>query len=439
MGDMMKKALIFILILAVIVTLLVIKDGGCEGGCSNVGWFTSVESCNNNMAESYVPGGEGRGLFSCAGKPKETAEPGESINEFADRPGLSAWDGTYYSELTAFEKKAYDSMYRAAKDGEQTCKLPLSKNIFSGEAVERAFTAFLLDHPELIGYDTGYTIYSDGWLKFEIYDFWKSKDRPDYTALLTERVREIAKLAEEKENDFEKAVFVYEYVGRNARYDEERLLRLADGTASPEDELIYTAYGCLVEGGCVCSGYSAALKLVYDELGIPCCQVSGESMGESHAWNIIKLGDNWYHIDLTWDDGVFVDDNGEEYPGVVAFEYFGLSDEEIYRDHSVDGGLLEVPECASDEYDYYRYYGLILEEYSEEAARASVERQIGMGRSPIVIKYANREAFIKGSSFRAIAKLEDLIGEDYVYSLDHDGWSVLIVTGVEDDGNDSDQ
>ena len=243
----MKKALIFILILAVCVTLLVIKDGGCEGGCSNVGWFTSVESCNNNMADSYVPIGEGKGLFSCAGKPKETAEPEEALNEFADRPEIAEWDGSYYSQLTAFEKKAYDSMYLAAKHNEKTCKLPLSKNIFNDEPIERAFTAFLMDHPELIGYDSGYTIYSDGWFKFEIHDFWSRANRPeDYTDALTERVREISLLAGEKESDFEKALFVYEYIGRNARYDEERLLRLTDGTASPEDELIYTAYGCLV-------------------------------------------------------------------------------------------------------------------------------------------------------------------------------------------------
>ncbi len=40
-----------------------------------------------------------------------------------------------------------------------------------------------------------------------------------------------------------------------------------------------------------------------------------------HAWNIIKLGDHYFHVDATWDDN-------EGY-GNFSYDYFLLSDSEM--------------------------------------------------------------------------------------------------------------
>ena len=52
-----------------------------------------------------------------------------------------------------------------------------------------------------------------------------------------------------------------------------------------------------------CSGFASAFKLAMDYLGIWCIVVAGRiSSGEqngSHAWNIIKLNNSYYHIDIT--------------------------------------------------------------------------------------------------------------------------------------------
>ena len=53
-------------------------------------------------------------------------------------------------------------------------------------------------------------------------------------------------------------------------------------------------------------------------LGIPCYYCRGVA-GEPHAWNIIKLYDGYYNVDVTWDDS----ESGERYA------YFNLSDAEI--------------------------------------------------------------------------------------------------------------
>ncbi len=50
----------------------------------------------------------------------------------------------------------------------------------------------------------------------------------------------------------------------------------------------------------VCQAYSLAFKHLMNVLSIDCIFVTSDDM--NHGWNLVKLGDSWYHIDLTWDD-----------------------------------------------------------------------------------------------------------------------------------------
>lgn len=53
----------------------------------------------------------------------------------------------------------------------------------------------------------------------------------------------------------------------------------------------------------VCEGYARALKLICDELGIPCVLVGGTGNGENHLWNYVQLENGyWYAMDVTWND-----------------------------------------------------------------------------------------------------------------------------------------
>lgn len=87
----------------------------------------------------------------------------------------------------------------------------------------------------------------------------------------------------------------------------------------------YNAYNALVERKCVCQGYTLAYALLLKRCGIENFRVSSEKM--NHTWNIIRLGENWYHVDVTWDDPVWDDApyalNRE---GFVGHTYFLLSD-----------------------------------------------------------------------------------------------------------------
>lgn len=61
---------------------------------------------------------------------------------------------------------------------------------------------------------------------------------------------------------------------------------------------INSAYGSLIEGHAVCSGYADAFSIFMNIYKIPNIRVSSEN----HLWNIVYINGKWLHIDLTWDD-----------------------------------------------------------------------------------------------------------------------------------------
>ena len=81
-------------------------------------------------------------------------------------------------------------------------------------------------------------------------------------------------------------------------------------------DLGYTAYGALVEDSygsknkAVCGGYAQAFQYLLGQAGIEAAYVSGYADSESgtlseqgsHAWNIVRLDDEWYEVDSCWDD-----------------------------------------------------------------------------------------------------------------------------------------
>lgn len=83
-----------------------------------------------------------------------------------------------------------------------------------------------------------------------------------------------------------------------------------------------SAYGGLIDHKCVCQGYAEAYKRLLDAAGVYCDVVCGKIKGslEYHAWNLVRIGGNNYHVDVTWDsmEG-----------GRVIFDYFCISDKRM--------------------------------------------------------------------------------------------------------------
>ena len=75
--------------------------------------------------------------------------------------------------------------------------------------------------------------------------------------------------------------------------------------------------------GPVCEGYARAFKVLCDTVGIPCVLVDGEATGsanesaEAHMWNYVQVENNWYAVDVTWNDPKYVY-NGTAQGGAVS-------------------------------------------------------------------------------------------------------------------------
>ena len=88
----------------------------------------------------------------------------------------------------------------------------------------------------------------------------------------------------------------------------------------------YSFYGAedvLMRGYGVCDSYAKAYQFLLDAAGIDSTRVTSEN----HAWNVVQLGGEWFHIDTTWDDGGKVQ---EPVSGNEDHDYFCINDELIY-------------------------------------------------------------------------------------------------------------
>ena len=107
----------------------------------------------------------------------------------------------------------------------------------------------------------------------------------------------------------------------------------------------HTIYGALKNGEAVCEGYARAFKYLMDGLNIPCVLVSGTAQNsqgqtETHAWNYVQINNNWYAVDVTWDDPVII--GGGEQTSDIKYKHFLKGSEEFFVDHTEDGVISEL-------------------------------------------------------------------------------------------------
>ena len=161
-------------------------------------------------------------------------------------------------------------------------------------------------------------------------------------------------------SDYEKVLAIHDQVIKSSRYDR---LNAEAGTVPPEE---HEAYGVLVKGIGVCDSYAKAVKLLLEKVGVQCILVEGSKVGDDgpslagadHAWNIVKLDGEYYHVDATWDDVSEEKDSTE-----LIYHHFNLNDEEMQKTHIWDKE--KYPTCTGTKYNYFKYNKLIANNQAE--------------------------------------------------------------------------
>ena len=100
----------------------------------------------------------------------------------------------------------------------------------------------------------------------------------------------------DEKSDYEKIYAVYDWLCTNVRYDYTNL-------ENENYKLKYSAYAALVNKTAVCQGYATAFYRIMLDLGVDTRVITGIGNGGRHAWNIVRLEDQYYNLDATWDEG----------------------------------------------------------------------------------------------------------------------------------------
>ena len=257
----------------------------------------------------------------------------------------------YYNQMSRDEKAVYEAMLSGFASSDAVIRAPL----LPGKVIGDVFFRLRLDHPEIF-YVTGCGFrWVQGAAYAELlpeYMFEKQKI-PEHRRALETRLEKLVRPVSDKTAE-EKELFIHGFICESVRYDKLKKCY--------SHEII----GPLQNGVGVCEGMAKTVKLMCDRLGIDCVIAVSEPDPDGgrylHAWNVIRLGKSWYHLDATFD-------NTLTRGGEIRYDYFNLCDKQIFRDHRTL--RYPVPECADSGGFYYREHGLSFTKPEELPGRVS--------------------------------------------------------------------
>lgn len=129
----------------------------------------------------------------------------------------------------------------------------------------------------------------------------KLKKEPRYSDsqidTLNKKVDEIYKENyDSSKNVLENIKIFHDYIVNHTKYDQSNTTGLSNVGSS-------SAYGVLIDGIGICSGYSDAMQLFLEKMNVKNYRISSST----HEWNLVYVEGAWRHLDLTWDDPIMSD------------------------------------------------------------------------------------------------------------------------------------
>ena len=230
--------------------------------------------------------------------------------EQLDRAGISEADFQELENVLVNAWKNYETSVNVSK-------FNLTVN---DDAYATYYWQILSNHPEVfyVANTIGASGYGNYVQEYKIIYSMEQSEIEEMQEQMDAIVDEVLVLLSEEMEEYEKALIVHDWLVNHCQYD------YANYLAGTVPESAHSAYGALVNGVAVCDGYSKAFQYIMDyKLGIDCYCISSNSMG--HAWNLIEMGGNYYHVDATWDDPVNEQIISDKI-GYVGHSHFLLSD-----------------------------------------------------------------------------------------------------------------
>lgn len=279
-----------------------------------------------------------------------------------------------YDRLQENEKTLYDRMCGAFDRMEEYVEIGDLQ--VSEETLWKIRRILDMEHPEIFWVEIGY--------RYEVCGNIVQGFKPIYRMTMEERQKRHREILQREasfltgirftSSPYEKALRLYENMPRLITYDRDATVgqRAEDRKKKLDD--CSTIYGAIVLGRAVCGGYAKAFQYILKKLGVESLNIKGEILqGGRHAWNLLKLDDNWCHVDVTWGDGLksFTE-------GYISYAWFGLPDYSVLRSRMPDDYEM-LPRCVGNGCSYFikkgRYLFMWNPEVLEKMLHAALEEK----------------------------------------------------------------
>ena len=268
----------------------------------------------------------------------------------------------YYNKLNIKDRKIYKAIYDGIMLYKQYVEIP--GVVLNDSNVGWIYHCILWDNPFVftVGEYAMWHAVSDDKTKIRMTTLCDANSEKRYRKQVENAVNQIMSVPGLKQlTDFQKEVFVHDFIINNVKYDE----TLGNNGARIEP---YTVYGALVEHKAVCEGIAKTTKLLLNMLDVKCIVVSGDYDGHGHAWNMVKINEFAYNLDVTMDMGRVIHNR------MMRYNYFNFRDDDISAYKPSNAHIL--PECTAIRENYViRAGGFVsnydrLKKYIEKSLKA---------------------------------------------------------------------
>lgn len=315
-----------------------------------------------------------------SGEPKEV----EELRQMEVAQSEEGHQEYYFKQLTEEEQRVYRELLKGIRAREKEFYLTISDD----NSIDRSYHAVLKDHPEIFWVhnrekiykttysDSDYCVFTPG------YTYTDSEIDEIQTAM-EQSFQEVRALIPEDAGDYEKVRIVYTYVIDHTQYQ-----------TGEDDQSIA---GVFWKKSAVCAGYAGAVQYLLERLDIPCIYVDGSTKGstEGHAWDIVKIGQEYYYVDATnGDQPNFLNGDAaqlEEHKTII-YDYLCPFPEEYEKTYTPSEELT-VPACTAKDLDFYVLNQGYFEDYSWQDIYDYCKMRMDNGAAVVRFKFGSQEAF----------------------------------------------
>lgn len=315
-----------------------------------------------------------------SGEPKEV----EELRQMEVAQSEEGHQEYYFKQLTEEEQRVYRELLKGIRAREKEFYLTISDD----DSIDRSYHAVLKDHPEIFWVhnrekiykttysDSDYCVFTPGYT-------YTDGEIDEIQTAMEQSFQEVRALIPEDAGDYEKVRIVYTYVIDHTQYQ-----------TGEDDQSIA---GVFWKKSAVCAGYAGAVQYLLERLDIPCIYVDGSTKGstEGHAWDIVKIGQEYYYVDATnGDQPDFLNGDAaqlEEHKTII-YDYLCPFPEEYEKTYTPSEELT-VPACTAKDLEFYVLNQGYFEDYSWQDIYDYCKMRLDNGAAVVRFKFGSQEAF----------------------------------------------